>query len=197
MPEKHDLIKLFLQKQTSTLQNISDDIEKILKIVDILIDARDNRKKIFTLGNGGSGSTASHFVSDLLKTSITEGDNRFMAISLVDNVPVTLAWANDISYEDIFVEQLKNFISKDDVLVGFSGSGKSKNVTKAMNFAKQNGVTCIGLTGIPGGDFPNVSDVCLIVPSDDMLTIESTHLTICHCIVNAIRNMGTPKFTYD
>ena len=108
-----------------------------------------------------------------------------------------LAWANDASFEDIFIEQLKNFLSKGDVIIGFSGSGKSKNVVKAMNFAKKNGATCIGITGMSGGDFPKICDICITVPSDDMLAIESTHVTLCHCIVSTIRSLGKPMFTYE
>ncbi len=77
------------------------------------------------MGNGGSGSTSSHFVSDLLKTAITNDSNRFKAISLVDNVPVNLAWSNDVSYDCIFLEQLKNFLASGDVVIGFSGSCNS------------------------------------------------------------------------
>ncbi len=149
------------------------------------------------MGNGGSGSTASHFVSDLLKTAITEGDKRFSAISLVDNVPVLLAWSNDISYEEIFIEQLKNHLSTGDIIIGFSGSGTSKNVEKAFKYAKKNGATCIGITGMNGGNFPKICDIFYVVPSDNMLTIESMHLLICHCIVETIRNLGTPMFSYE
>ncbi len=190
-------IDLFLDQQTSCLQKTSEQRKVIAKIIQILILARDSRKKIFTMGNGGSGSTASHFVSDLLKTTITKGDNRFSAISLVDNVPVTLAWSNDVSFEDIFIEQLKNFLSKGDIIIGFSGSGRSKNVIKAFKYGKSNGAICIGITGGNGGTLPKICDVCLIVPSDDMLTIESIHVTLCHCIVTAIRGLGKPVFRYE
>jgi len=179
------------------IKELSSQADKIVKIIDILIEARDKGKTIFTMGNGGSGSTASHFVSDLLKTSITEGNNRFKAISLVDNIPVILAWSNDVSYEDVFIEQLKNFIAQDDVVICFSGSGKSKNVIKAMKFAREKQAICIGISGMSGGDFPAASNVSLIVPSNDMLVIESVHLAICHCLISVMRNMGKPQFTYN
>ena len=186
----------FLKQQEKCIQQIKNDSLTIEKIVEILIDGRNNGKKIFTMGNGGSGSTASHFVSDLLKTAITKGDRRFSAISLVDNIPVSLAWSNDVSYNKIFVEQLKNHISKGDIVIGFSGSGKSKNVVNAFKFARKNGATCIGITGMDGGDFPKICDVSYVVPSDNMLTIESMHLLICHCIVETIRQLGKPMFSY-
>lgn len=176
------------------LSNKPDAIEKIIKI---LVEARERGNKIYAMGNGGSASTASHFVSDLLKTAITKNDKRFLAISLADNIPVVLAWANDTSYEDVFVEQLKNFLSKGDVIVGFSGSGKSKNVVKALSYGKENGAISIGITGMSGGDFPKICDVSLIVPSNDMLAIESVHVMLCHCIIAAIRSRGKPMFTYE
>lgn len=187
----------FFEQQEECIEKITDDVNIIEKIIQILVHGRNKGKKVFTMGNGGSGSTASHFVSDLLKTAITKGDKRFSAISLVDNIPVTLAWSNDVSYEDIFVEQLKNHLTKGDILIGFSGSGKSKNVVKALKYGKKNGAICIGITGMSGGEFPNLCDVCYVVPSDNMLTIESMHLLICHCMVEIIRSLGKPLFTYD
>lgn len=197
MSKTKDAIDSFLKEQQSCLEQIHDQTDIIQEIVKILIEARDKGKKIYTMGNGGSASTASHFVSDLLKTAITKKAKRFSAISLTDNIPVMLAWSNDVSYGDVFVEQLKNFLSKGDVIIGFSGSGRSKNVVKAMVHGKKNGALCIGITGMSGGDFPKICDVCLIVPSDDMLAIESTHVTLCHCIVSAIRSIGKPMFTYE
>ena len=187
----------FLSQQEDCIKKIQNDTNSIEKIIQILLNGRNKGKKILTMGNGGSGSTASHFVSDLLKTAITKGDRRFSAISLVDNTPVLLAWSNDISYEEIFVEQLKNHLSKGDILIGFSGSGNSKNVVKALKYGKKNGAICIGITGMSGGNFPKICDVCYVVPSDNMLTIESMHLLICHCVVETIRKLGKPMFSYD
>lgn len=190
-------INNFLDEQISCLKKIIQDTKTIEKVIKILTTARNNKKKIFVMGNGGSGSTASHLVSDLLKTAITKGDKRFSAISLVDNMPVILAWANDTDYNNIFAEQIKNYVSKGDILIGFSGSGKSQNIINAFAVGKKSGATCVGITGMNGGKFPKVCDVCLIVPSDDMLTIESIHLILCHCIVSTIRHKGKPLFTYD
>jgi len=190
-------INSFLEEQNFCIKEIQKETKDIENIIKILITAREKKKKIFVMGNGGSGSTASHLVSDLLKTAITKGNKRFSAISLVDNIPVILAWANDSDYNNIFSEQVKNHISKGDILIGFSGSGKSQNIINAFSVGKKNGAICIGITGMNGGKFPKMCDVCLIVPSDDMLTIESTHLILCHCIISEIRNTGKPLFTYD
>ena len=197
MEKTDNIVADFLNEQSTCISNISKNVTEISNIIKILLSARNSNKTVYTLGNGGSGSTASHFVSDLLKTSITKNQKRFRAISLTDNISVILAWSNDVSYDDIFSEQLQNFISKGDVVVAFSGSGKSKNILKALKFAKKNGAICIGMTGITGGLMKNICDICLKIPSSDMLTIESQHLTICHCITNAIRHMGEPVFKYD
>tara|TARA_B100001105_G_scaffold55012_1_gene41804 strand:- start:178 stop:717 length:540 start_codon:yes stop_codon:yes gene_type:complete len=170
--------------------------DKINDICNQLLNARNKRKNIFVFGNGGSGSTASHFVSDLLKTAIVKKEKRFKAISLTDNVPVILAWSNDVSYDDVFIEQLKNHFSKGDILIGFSGSGNSKNIIKSLKFGKENNAYCIGFTGKSGGKMNKFCDICLKVPSQDMLTIESQHVMICHCIISIIRNLGKPLFTY-
>lgn len=196
MTNTKELVDSFLKQQELCLNKISQQTDSIIEIIDALNKARNKGKKIFTMGNGGSASTASHFVSDLLKTSITKENKRFEAISLVDNIPVMLAWANDVSYEDIFVEQLTNFLSEGDVIIGFSGSGKSKNVIKTIEYGKKKRAFCIGITGMSGGAFPKICDLCFIVPSNDMLTIESIHVMLCHCIVTAIREMGTPVFKY-
>ena len=197
MSKINNFTKSFFMEQLECIEKLSKQENQIEEIINLLIKKRDAGNKIFTIGNGGSASTASHFVSDLLKTSITKKNKRFKAISLVDNLPVILAWANDTSYDDIFVEQLKNLFSKNDVVIAFSGSGKSENVVKALRFAKKNGAICLGFTGMNGGYFPKLCDICCRVPSNDMLIIESTHVILCHCITATIRNLGKPLFQYE
>ena len=187
----------FFNRQNDCNVALREQYKILESIINVLQKAQKNGKTIFTFGNGGSGSTASHFVSDLLKTAITKGNKRFAAISLVDNTPVNLAWSNDQSFDAIFIEQLKNFLKKNDLVFAFSGSGKSKNVIQAIKYAKKNNATCIGFTGMDGGELKKICDLCIIVPSSDMLTIESTHLIICHCIIDFIRKSGKPLFKYD
>ena len=195
--EIENSIKENLKQNHSCLENLDKKSTQIKQIIEHLITARNNGKTIFTMGNGGSGSTSSHFVSDLLKTAITNDSNRFKAISLVDNVPVNLAWSNDVSYDCIFSEQLKNFLADGDVVIGFSGSGNSKNIVNAFEYAKTKGTICIAISGMSGGKISKLADISLIIPSNDMLIIESMHILICHCMINAIREQGIPKFNYD
>jgi len=195
MDLKNSIIS-YIDEQQHCMTLLKSKSDKINDICNQLLNARNKRKNIFVFGNGGSGSTASHFVSDLLKTAIVKKEKRFKAISLTDNVPVILAWSNDVSYDDVFIEQLKNHFSKGDILIGFSGSGNSKNIIKSLKFGKENNAYCIGFTGKSGGKMNKFCDICLKVPSQDMLTIESQHVMICHCIISIIRNLGKPLFTY-
>ena len=196
MAKMNNEIINFLKEQELCINKTLSQTSDIEKIVKIILNTQNKSKTIFTMGNGGSGSTASHFVSDLLKTTITKQNKRIKAISLVDNIPVILAWSNDVSYNDIFVEQLKNLLSKNDIIIGFSGSGNSKNLIKAFQFGKKIGAKCIGFTGSSGGLLKNYCDICLKIPSNEMLTIESQHVLICHCIITAIRKLGIPVFKY-
>lgn len=187
----------FLKEQELCINKTLIQSSKILKIIKIITRVKNTNKKIFTMGNGGSGSTSSHFVSDLLKTAIIAKEKRFQAFSLVDNIPVILAWSNDAAYDRIFVEQLKNSLSKGDMLIAFSGSGNSKNLIKAFQYGKKIGAKCIGFTGKGGGILKKYCDICFEIPSTDMLTIESQHIVICHCIISCIRKTGIPLFKYS
>ena len=191
-----EMIEDYLNNQASCMDDLKKLSENIKMIFQKLISARDNGNSIFIMGNGGSASTATHFCSDLLKTSIIENKKRFKAHSLSDNIPVVLAWSNDTDYKNIFVEQLENFLKNDDVVIGISGSGNSENVLKAIEFANNKNAITISLTGKGGGEMSKLSQINLSVPSDDMLTIETIHLMICHLLTTMIRADGKPKFSY-
>ena len=189
-------IQNYLEQQIQSIVDLKGSSTVFMEIYNILKTARDEGNQIFLMGNGGSASTASHFVSDLLKTSITNENKRFKAISLTDNIPVLLAWSNDESYENIFSNQLENFLQKNDVVIGISGSGNSENVLNAIQLANKEQAITIGLSGKGGGKLSELAKINLIVKSDDMLTIETIHLLVCHLITTIIRSEGTPKFTY-
>src|SRR5512136_2335959 len=124
----------YLDEVERTLEKMEKDLPfKAEELVSALIKARDSGKRIYICGNGGSASTASHMASDLNKGSNRKDAPRFRAVALTDNIPAMLAWANDASYDDIFVEQLRNHLEKGDVVIGISGSGNSPNVLKALH----------------------------------------------------------------
>lgn len=197
MTKLEDEAILFLNEQETCISEIKSNTNQIVNVVKILINARNKNKRIFTIGNGGSGSTASHLVADLLKTALIKNNKRFKAISLVDNIPVILAWSNDANYESIFVEQLKNHLSKGDVVIAFSGSGTSPNILRALEYAKKCDAKCIGFKSITKTKMDKLCEVCINIPSKDMLTLESQHLTICHCVISMIRKQGIPLFKYE
>jgi D-sedoheptulose 7-phosphate isomerase len=186
----------YLDQQINSTSSLKENYEELEKIFNVLKNARDSGNQVFVMGNGGSASTASHFVADLLKTSITNENIRFKAISLSDNIPVLLAWSNDESYDTVFSNQLENFVEKDDVVIGISGSGNSKNVLNAIQLANEKHATTIGLNGKGGGKLSEIVKINLTIKSDDMLTIETIHLLICHLLTTMIRSDGTPKFNY-
>ena len=197
MDTMENMSALYLDNQAKCISEIKkNSVSALQQIFEMLIQARDNNKMVFVMGNGGSASTASHFVSDLLKTSLTKNTKKFKAVSLSDNAPVLLAWANDTSYDEIFVSQLQNFLTRGDIVIGISGSGNSGNVLKAIEYADSIGANTISLTGKGGGKLAKICKVNLVIPSDDMLTIETMHLLVCHLLTTMIRSKGDPVFSY-
>ena len=170
------------------LSSIEEDlINKIEKLASILLNARDNKNTVFVMGNGGSALTASHFVGDLSKGTIVEGFPRFKAVALTDNIPNMLAWANDVGYEEIFVEQLKNLMEPGDVVIGVSASGNSMNVIKAIDYANNNGGLTIGLSGCDGGKLLKYARENIHIPCLNMQRVEDIHLLIGHLLMSLIR----------
>jgi D-sedoheptulose 7-phosphate isomerase len=179
----------YLDEVAKTLEHMEKDLPfKAEEIVSALVKARDSGKRIYICGNGGSASTASHMASDLNKGSNRKDARRFKAAALTDNIPAMLAWANDSSYDDIFVEQLKNHLEKGDVVVGISGSGNSSNVLKALHYANDEGALTIGLTGFDGGKMAQLAKICYVVPNHTMQQIEDIHLIIEHMLSLILRD---------
>lgn len=162
------------------------------RVCNVLLDAYENDRAIYLFGNGGSAALASHLTCDLGKGTANGSSKRFRVLSLTDNIPLMTAWANDRAYEDIFAEQLVNFVRKDDVAFAISGSGNSPNVLNALRVARTLNATTVGLTGYQGGKMKQLCDACVIVPSDNMQIIEDLHLCVAHAIFSAIRKrIGT------
>jgi D-sedoheptulose 7-phosphate isomerase len=153
------------------------------EVGETIIEAYNNQKQIFVMGNGGSGTTASHFVCDINKGSCMGLEKKFKVICLNDNVPTILAYANDLSYDKIFVEQLKNFLNKGDVVIGISGSGNSENVLQAVSYGKDRGARTIGLTGFDGGKLANIVDISFVATINDMQKVEDVHMIVVHMLM--------------
>jgi len=158
----------------------------------LLYGAYEQERTVYLFGNGGSASLASHFACDLTKgTCVVDGGNgqkRFRATALTDNLAVLTAWANDSGYEDVFAEQLRGIVQTGDIAFAISCSGNSPNVLKALQVARDAGALTIGLGGFEGGSMKSMCDMSLIVTSDNMQIIEDLHLSVAHCLFTLVRN---------
>jgi len=183
--ESRQIIQDYLSQVSATFANLPMDT--IAEVVALIKTARENGMKVFTFGNGGSAATASHFASDLSKGAISKGKPRIKAFALTDNVPLLSAWANDTSYENIFAEQLENFIEPGDIAISISGSGNSPNVLNGVKIAKAKGATTIGFIGFDGGKLKDLVDIALVVPNHNMEQVEDVHLLLEHVITTCLR----------
>jgi D-sedoheptulose 7-phosphate isomerase len=168
------------------------DLKPIKRLGEDLYRAWQDGRFVFLCGNGGSGSNASHFCEDLGKSTLDRKDftndqmKRLKVLSLTDNTPYILAWANDEGFERVFVEQLKNFASPGDLLVAISGSGNSPNILAAVEWANRKGLVTWGITGYGGGKLRKMARNNLHVDLEDMGMVESIHLLVFHWILNDV-----------
>src|SRR6267143_1655543 len=135
------------------------------QIADELVKAYESGRTVYLFGNGGK---------------------RFRVLALTDNLPTLTAWANDSSYEDVFSEQLRNFVQPGEVALAISGSGNSKNVLNALRVAREAGATTVGISGFQGGEMKSLCDICVTVPSNNMHIIEYLHLAMAHSIFRIV-----------
>jgi D-sedoheptulose 7-phosphate isomerase len=180
----------YLQKYISTLQQTMDKLPQslIADVIHVLQRARMQGSQVFIMGNGGSASTASHFVCDLAKNTRFDGLPHFRAIGLTDNMEIFSAYANDEGYENVFSQQLLNLIRTGDIVIAISASGNSKNVVKAVEEAKGYGATTIGFTGFDGGRLGQLVDLHIHVDSTIIEHVEDIHLMLEHMIVRTIKD---------
>ncbi len=165
-------------------------IEAAHRIVPLIVRARTAGRTVFFFGNGGSASTASHFVTDITKVAARGPGRRTRCVSLNDNVPGMTALANDLDYTRVFAEQLKVLAEPGDVAVAISGSGNSPNVLEAVKVARTLGVATIGLTGMGGGKLKDLVDVAVVVPSNSMQHTEDSHVVLLHLLTAYLRDEG-------
>lgn len=162
------------------------DLTVFNQIVDHVLNAYHRRSHIFVMGNGGSGATASHLACDINKGCCLDLDTKFKMICLNDNMPTMLALANDISYDAVFEEQLKNFFMPDDLVIGISGSGNSENVLRAIRYAGAHQGRTIGWCGFGGGKLASMVDTALVVKSNDMQQVEDAHVIVAHMLMQTV-----------
>ncbi len=168
-----------------TLKQVIDNLDKreINRTMQAILKKYDQQAIIYIFGNGGSAATASHFVCDFNKGACEQVDNKFRFICLNDNIPIMTAISNDISYEDVFSYQLNGKLQKEDMVIAISGSGNSKNVIRAVEYAKIIGCEVVGITGYEGGKLKPLADYHLHVMANDMQKVEDIHMTFDHLIM--------------
>jgi D-sedoheptulose 7-phosphate isomerase len=190
--------KGFIQNYLSDVSKVSQaiSVEDTDRAIEILFEAWENGGQVFTCGNGGSASTATHFSCDLAKTASVDGKKRFKALCLNDNIPLMSALINDNGFDNLYYEQLINLFHKGDVLICISvhgGTGKDKaaawsqNLIKAMKYVQDNGGKTIGLSGFDGGLIKEIADACVVVPVNSTPQVESFHLALEHLICACLK----------
>ncbi len=163
-----------------TIANL--DLSRVDQAIEWLKEARANNRHIFICGNGGSASTASHFACDIVKGASYNREQRFRIMALTDSLPTLTAYSNDVGYDCVFVEQLKNFAEQGDVLMAISGSGNSPNVLRAMEYANANGLKTIAMTGRDGGKLGPMAQLNIQASVPHMGRIEDAHMIASHMI---------------
>jgi D-sedoheptulose 7-phosphate isomerase len=178
-------VSRYISELQDTLGQLSS--ENIYRVIDTLAEGRIMGRQIFIMGNGGSASTASHFVCDLAKNTCIDGLPPFRVIGLSDNMPLITAHANDEGYENIFALQLANLVQPQDVVIAISASGNSPNVIKAIELANEVGATSIGFTGFDGGLLSSMVDIHVHVPSSCIEQVEDIHLVLEHLVCKTLK----------
>lgn len=190
-----DIEQLANQYRTDLIEAFNKiDTQQIQEVVNVIREAYQRDKTVFVFGNGGSASTASHLACDWGKGTLKDPSNmsekRFKIISLTDNMATITALGNDLSYEDIFVQQLRNLIQEGDVVIGISASGNSPNVVKALKYAKEYGANTVGFLGFKtGGKAKEYCDISIVVDSNSYGIVEDLHLILNHLLTTCLTHI--------
>ncbi len=188
------LIRNEIKKRAKLLETVQ--VSEIIAVTRLLLDAQQMGRRVFICGNGGSASTAQHFVTDLGVGTLRTG-TALNVISLVDNLAVITATANDVEYSQIFARQLHLTAAKNDVVILISASGSSSNLIEALHTAKQLDCHTVALTGFDGGFLHKMADLSIHIPTPqgDYGSVEDLHLAICHIITTLFREQrGSEEF---
>jgi D-sedoheptulose 7-phosphate isomerase len=176
--------KSYLSKLAKALDAL--DREQLDSAVNVIANAWQTGRQIITFGNGGSSLTALHFINDWNKSISMASGKPFRGRSLVDNVGLIMAYGNDISFQDIFIEQLKNVLQPGDLALAISGSGNSENVVRAVRYANENGATTLGLCGYRGGKLKDMAQHVVWADVDDMQLSEDVHSIFGHIVMQRL-----------
>lgn len=175
-------IEAYIDHEVETLRALDKDA--INDALNLLLETMEKGNTVFVFGNGGSSATASHFQNDFNKGVSEHTEKKFNFLCLNDNVATVMAVANDIGFEEVFRFQLRGHIKPGDVVLAISGSGNSKNVINAVEYAKEQGCRVIGLTGFGGGKLRQLADVSLHAPINSMQITEDIHMIFDHLMMS-------------
>lgn len=189
MVDFKNAIKEYYEREIECIKRFN--LDEINEAMNIILDTYNNGGTIYVCGNGGSASTASHMQNDFNKGISEYVDKKFNFYCLNDNVSTMMAVANDIGYEEVFRFPLLNKITDKDLFVGISGSGNSKNVLNAAEYAKERGAKVVGITGYSGGKLKEMADYKMHVDENDMQIAEDLHMTFDHMMMKIFYNYLT------
>ncbi len=158
------------------------DLSRVEDLIGVFAKARDENRQIFVFGNGGSAASANHFACDIVKGASYGRDKRFRIMALSEQIPTMTAYSNDVGYDVVFEEPLKNFANSGDVVMAISASGNSENVVRAIDYANASGCCTVGLSGKDGGRLRPAVDLSIHVDTHHMGRIEDAHMIICHMV---------------
>ena len=181
-------LKDYIDKQKQTLDTIP--LDQVSRVVEVFARALAEDRQIFVFGNGGSAANASHFVTDLGKGSSDKTWRRFRCLSLNDNAAWMTALGNDYAYDETFSRQLMNFARSGDIVLMMSVSGNSPNLVKAAEWARDNGVQVVALTGGKRGRLAQMADLAIVVDDTHYGRVDDAHMGICHMIAYAFMERG-------
>jgi len=174
----------YAEQLGQTLRRI--DFAAVGRLAELLREAANSEKRIYVMGNGGSAATAGHWVADLVKNTAVDGKPRLAVLSLTDNYSLTTALGNDISFEESLRFPLSAYGRRGDIAIAISVSGNSPNLIRACQWAKENGLTVVGLSGFSGGKLGQIADLHINIPSDNYGVVEDLHLAIGHMVAQAV-----------
>lgn len=171
------------------------DCNAIGRFIELIVQACESENIVYFIGNGGSATTASHFAADVMMNTSSEGNNPIRAISLVDNMAIVTAQANDYGFDNVFLSQLKCLLRPDDVVVSLSVSGKSENILRALRYAREVGATTVGCVGFDGGTLKDIVDLAIHIPTEvgEYGPVEDIFQILDHLVYTYLRLRRTEK----
>jgi D-sedoheptulose 7-phosphate isomerase len=183
--------KGYLTRLSQTIEAL--DIKAFDHAIGLIRAAWENGKQIIVFGNGGSALTAQHYVTDWNKAIYLKTGRPFRGVCLAENIGLISAYANDISYNDVFLEQLKPVLHNDDLVIGISGSGNSENILRPIRYANENGGISLGICGYDGGKLKQIAQHAICADINDMQLSEDVHLIFGHLTLQSLCGQVQPS----